>query len=89
VSEALNNVARHSGATEVDVRIDLAGALTVEVSDNGRGIPEDAVAGVGLASQRERAVELGGTWDVVARPGGGTIVRAVLPGIEEKELMNG
>ena len=88
VSEALNNVARHSGATEVDVHVSLDGALTVEVRDNGRGIREDAVAGVGLASQRERAVELGGTWEVTARPGGGTIVRAVLPVIEEKELAN-
>ena len=87
VSEALNNVARHSGATDVEVVLtqdDLA--LTVEVRDNGRGIPEDAVAGIGLASQRERAIELGGEWHVTARPGGGTIVRAVLPAIQEKEL---
>jgi signal transduction histidine kinase len=86
VSEALNNVARHSGATEVDVSLALHDTLTVEVHDNGRGIPEDAVAGIGLASQRERAVELGGEWHVTARPGGGTTVRAVLPGIEQKEL---
>jgi signal transduction histidine kinase len=88
VSEALNNVARHSGATAVDVLLTLDDALlTVEVRDDGRGIPEDAVAGVGLSSQRERAVELGGTWEVTARPGGGTIIRAKLPLLEnEKEL---
>ncbi len=87
VSEALNNVVRHSGATDVEVALTRVGStITIEVRDNGRGIPEDAVAGVGLASQRERAIELGGEWHVTARPGGGTIVRAVLPGIEEKEL---
>jgi signal transduction histidine kinase len=88
VSEALNNVARHSGADEVEVRLSLSDALTLDVRDNGRGIPEDAVAGIGLSSQRERAVELGGTWEVTARPGGGTIVRAVLPVLREKELAN-
>ncbi|MGV9775974.1 hypothetical protein, partial [Streptosporangium sp. NPDC003464] len=42
-------------------------------------------AGVGLASMRERALELGGSCTVEARPEGGTLVRVVLPAYEEEE----
>jgi signal transduction histidine kinase len=59
------------------------GALTVEVTDDGRGLPPDLVAGVGLSSMRERAAEMGGTCGVKAAPGGGTRVVAVLPRGEE------
>ena len=53
--------------------------LLVEIADDGRGVPADAVPGVGSASMRERAAELGGTLDVTTTPGGGTTVRARLP----------
>lgn len=79
-SEALTNVARHSGARTC--RVVLAGlpdTLLVEVGDDGRGIDPDVPAGVGLRSVRERADELGGRTEVVCPPGGGTTVRAWLP----------
>ncbi|GAA1914639.1 sensor histidine kinase [Nocardioides marmoribigeumensis] len=80
VSEALTNVVRHSGATRchVSVRQEPA-AVVVTVSDDGRGIGPDVVAGVGLLSLRERAEELGGQCEVVCHEGGGTTVRALLP----------
>lgn len=77
--EALNNASRHSEATICSVRLKLNAALELEVVDNGRGVPEDHRAGVGLSSMRERAAELGGTCRVEANPSGGTLVRARLP----------
>ncbi|WP_219500192.1 sensor histidine kinase [Nonomuraea ceibae] len=83
-SEALANTRRHAGATYARLRIELAGGrLNLEICDDGRGIGrrESAAAGlgVGLASMRERALELGGSCTVEERPGGGTRVRVELP----------
>jgi signal transduction histidine kinase len=54
-------------------------ALVVAVRDDGVGIPADVEPGVGLASMRERADELGGTIRVLAPEGEGTTVIARLP----------
>jgi signal transduction histidine kinase len=80
--EALTNVARHSHAEICRVRLSVdrdAGMLEVEITDDGVGIPEERVAGVGLSSMRERAEELGGTLAVEPGPEGGTRVLARLP----------
>jgi signal transduction histidine kinase len=80
VSEALTNVARHAGATRCLVTVGCRGAdLAVEVADDGRGVAPDSPVGVGLLSMEERAAELGGRCRVEARPGGGTLVTALLP----------
>ncbi len=57
----------------------LDGDLVVEIADDGRGVDADSPMGVGLLSMEERAGELGGSCQVLPRPGGGTLVRAVLP----------
>jgi signal transduction histidine kinase len=78
VTEALTNVARHSSGTSatVTMRLEPEG-LVVEVVDDGA--PGAAwSAGVGTASMRERAAELGGILEAGPTPGGGR-VRAVLP----------
>jgi signal transduction histidine kinase len=80
--EALTNVARHAGAKTCQVRLSVdeaAGALGLEVIDDGVGMPEDRVAGVGLSSMRERAEELGGTLTIQAKSQGGTRVLVHLP----------
>ena len=80
--EALANVVRHARASNCSIRIRLdeeAGALSVEVEDDGRGIREDDRAGVGMSSMRERTEELGGWCTVKPLAGGGTLVRAFLP----------
>jgi signal transduction histidine kinase len=82
VQEALANVVRHARASYCSVRIRLdeeAGALIVEVEDDGRGIREDDRAGVGMISMRERTEELGGRCVVKPLAGDGTLLRAVLP----------
>ncbi|GAA3632404.1 hypothetical protein GCM10022200_14130 [Microbacterium awajiense] len=79
-SEALTNAHRHSGARRVAVDVGCdERMLRLEVRDDGTGVDPAATPGVGLRSQRERAAELGGTLEVVAAEGGGTIVRAALP----------
>ncbi|MDN4160526.1 sensor histidine kinase [Nocardioides abyssi] len=79
-SEAVTNVVRHAGASRCRVMAQRSdGGLVLEVVDDGRGIAPDAVAGVGSRSMRERALEQGGSLHVTPAPGGGTVVRAVLP----------
>ncbi|MCR1784466.1 sensor histidine kinase [Nocardioides carbamazepini] len=78
--EALTNVARHADAGRVRLLLETTDdALVLEVVDDGCGIPADRAAGVGLASLRERAAELGGTTTITSPPDGGTVVRARLP----------
>jgi signal transduction histidine kinase len=66
-TEALVNVARHADASMAEVRIECNGALDLEVTDDGR-LGSAWVPGVGLASMRERADEVGGS--VEAGPSG-------------------
>jgi two-component system, NarL family, sensor kinase len=77
--EALTNVVRHARADHCHITLALNGALTIEVTDDGVGLPAGSRAGVGLTSMRERAVELGGRLTVEALPAGGTRILAHLP----------
>jgi signal transduction histidine kinase len=86
VQEALANVVRYAEASTctLSLAIDEASVLYLEVRDDGSGIPNtqdnsSVRAGVGLASMRERASELGGSLLVEPLPEGGTRVRARLP----------
>jgi signal transduction histidine kinase len=81
VTEALTNVTRHAGARCCVVRLSLNGSLELEVVDDGRGLPADLRAGIGITAMRERAAELGGTLTVESRQQG-TRVRARLPALE-------
>lgn len=79
--EALTNVAKHAraGSCRVRLRVPGGGLVELEVSDDGRGIGARAGNGMGLLSMRERAEELGGTFEVSGARGGGTRVVARLP----------
>ena len=77
VTEALTNVARHSTSPSASVRLDpAADGLHLEVTDRGRSGAWRP--GVGLASMRERATELGGTLEAGPGPAGGRVA-ALLP----------
>lgn len=78
-AEAVTNVARHAKASHCELRLTLNGALEVQVTDDGIGAGASWRPGVGLASMRERAAELGGTLSVEPGADGGTRVLAKLP----------
>jgi len=79
--EAVNNVARHSGATAVSVRLTLEGsALKLMVQDNGGGFDTLArLEGEGIGSVRKRVRDLGGSAEWKSDPGHGTCFEATLP----------
>ena len=84
--EALNNALKHSSPTLVEVVIHVTGIppekhVTLEVSDNGIGFDIntlDGQGGIGLASMKERAENLGGNLVVHSSPGEGTQVKATI-----------
>jgi signal transduction histidine kinase len=78
VGEALTNVAKHANARSCQIRLHRATDLRVSITDDGTGIPSDAVIGVGLESMRVRCEDLGGTFQISSLPGGTQIV-ACLP----------
>ncbi len=79
-SEAVHNVAKHAHASHCALRLVVAqNALTLEIVDDGTGLPAQIAAGLGLASIRERAAELGGTLMFSSAPAGGTCLVATLP----------
>jgi two-component system, NarL family, sensor kinase len=78
--EAIANAARHANASRTTVRLRLAsGALEVSIEDDGQGLSARSGAGVGLASMRRRAEELGGSLVITPHVPQGTSVRAVVP----------
>lgn len=79
VQEALANVACHAQAQHCEVRLVCEGDLRVTIRDDGVGLPAAYRAGVGLASMRERAAELGGQCEITPSAEGGTQVSARLP----------
>ncbi len=89
VKEALHNVAKHSGAEEVWLRLAWAGEIfTLAVEDNGRGFePESPVGGGdGLGNLRQRLAAVGGRTTISSRPGKGTRVSFNLPLPAEERL---
>ena len=78
--EALTNVLRHSGATQVTVLLAPRGdQILLSIIDDGRGFDTNDVHGLGLIAMRERATHLGGTFDIETVAGAGTCIRACLP----------
>jgi signal transduction histidine kinase len=81
--EALSNVARHAGATQVNIRQERqADSLLLSVEDNGKGITDREIANrksLGLMGMRERALLLGGEFTIQGRPGAGTTVTVRMP----------
>ena len=88
LQEALNNIAKHSGAARAIVRLRVQpGELALEVEDHGRGLPNDAPAsrGLGLVAMRERAELVHGSLEILTPAGGGTLVRLKVPLTAEAE----
>jgi signal transduction histidine kinase len=80
VREGLSNAARHAHATSVGVRVALRpDELSVEVNDDGKGLPDTVSRRSGLNNLAERARLHGGTCSAVPRPGGGTALLWRIP----------
>lgn len=77
--EALANVAHHAQARQSTVKLQVNQQLTLEIRDDGRGLPPQHPYGVGLNSMRERAAELGGTCRIESLPSGGVQLLVKLP----------
>jgi signal transduction histidine kinase len=80
--EVLNNVVRHSQASEVKLAISVEGGiLTVSVADNGRGFEAggDLPGNDGLEGIRRRMRDLGGDCRIDSQPGRGSTVELTLP----------
>jgi signal transduction histidine kinase len=73
LGEALSNAARHAQASAGSVTLAVGDRVTLTVTDNGVGLPEDLVES-GLSNMRRRAEKLDGHCDVVGEAGGGTTV---------------
>jgi signal transduction histidine kinase len=93
--EALHNVAKHAGATELKISLKLEPeAFVLVVEDNGHGFARHGengsagapngerlrhVQGFGMANMRSRMEEIGGSCEIQTRPGLGTSVRLLVP----------
>jgi signal transduction histidine kinase len=79
--EAVNNAARHSACTQVDIDLQLQPSqLLLEITDNGTGFDQtEEGEGHGLRSMKRRAVALGGTLEIISARGIETTIRVRIP----------
>jgi signal transduction histidine kinase len=87
--ESLNNIVKHSGATQVRIEVEFsADSLTLKIVDNGQGFDPANVSaalfagqkgGHGIVNMKERAAEMNGRLDIDASAGKGTVVTFQLP----------
>jgi two-component system nitrate/nitrite sensor histidine kinase NarX len=86
--EGLNNIAKHSGASRVDIQLQYEiGAVELRIQDDGRGFdPEQTPPGhYGLSMMRERATGVGATLSITSQPGHGTEIVIRWVETQEKE----
>jgi two-component system NarL family sensor kinase len=81
VRELITNTAKHAQATRAWVTYTpIRDGARLEVADDGIGMPRLRPRGhLGLSLAHSRVIDAGGTFTVGPRPGGGTVVAAVLP----------
>jgi signal transduction histidine kinase/ligand-binding sensor domain-containing protein len=82
VKEALNNVARHAGASEVRFEVTaMEGEIRITITDNGRGFtaPPDNASADGVRNMHQRMEEIGGAFELRSAPGDGTRVSFCYP----------
>ncbi|WP_297601851.1 GAF domain-containing sensor histidine kinase [Mycobacterium sp.] len=78
-AEAVSNAVRHSGASRLTIEVDVADMLTLDITDNGNGIPADNHRRSGLANMVYRAEQVGGRCEISNEDAGGTRVHWAAP----------
>ncbi len=78
-AEAVSNAVRHSGASRLTVEVDVADMLTLDITDNGNGIPADNHRRSGLTNMQYRAQQVGGRCEISNQAVGGTRVHWAAP----------
>ena len=95
IQEALANVRKHAGATEVRVCLRAREeAIEATIADNGAGFAPAALAPAafprfGLATMRERAEAVGGSFAITAAPGAGTCITVRIPHESAPQIVGG
>ena len=82
VQEAVNNALRHGAPSRVRIQVRMEGIdLSIRVTDNGSGLPVDwrQPGHYGVLGMRERAVALGGSFELQKLDSGGVCVSARIP----------
>ena len=83
VQEALTNIVRHAGATEVRIGMkSLGNVLTISITDNGRGITRQQIndpRSFGIVGMKERVHRIGGQFNIYSSPGRGTRIEISTP----------
>lgn len=82
IKEAISNAVRHAEATKLIITVDAADQFCIDITDNGKGIP-DNITGSGLVNLRKRAESVGGTFTIYNRPDGGAQLQWSAPVPEE------
>ncbi|WP_373283168.1 sensor histidine kinase, partial [Nocardia vinacea] len=75
----VSNVVRHASATMVSVQLRVRDDVTIEVTDDGVGVPEDFERMSGLANLATRAEQAGGSFSISKGANGGTVLRWSAP----------
>jgi PAS domain S-box-containing protein len=95
--EALNNIAKHAGATHVEINLHydadgtpvaVVSSVEMQIRDNGQGFNTSELAApghYGLGMMRERAEAVGAQLTVTSQPGHGTEVTLLWPGFPKQE----
>jgi signal transduction histidine kinase len=82
VKEAMNNVIKHSQATEVTLSLKVVeNILEIRIEDNGRGVLPQVIAQSkrhGFANMRARVEQLGGQLETSSEPAKGTSIRILI-----------
>jgi signal transduction histidine kinase len=82
VKEAFNNIAKHSGATQVFLLLEMEGKnrLKLQVKDNGVGFDDAGTTyGNGVQNMRRRIEDIKGVFLIEANPGNGTLITSYIP----------